>query len=96
MFNSLFLKLDQHRASVNIVCQITSRNSIIACWLSDDNKEDIKSVRLSKKHLRDLSHILSKCNEKVHNMKSTKQWIDGKKLLKNKKTRVSNKLESTN
>lgn len=73
----------QQTQRINIVYQMSkhdnSRNSIIASWVSSDTPNDIKTIRLNKAHIKEISQVLNSCSD----------WILSQKCNKTKRKQTS-------
>lgn len=80
--------LDGTRTRVNIIYQMdtgdTSKNSIIACWITNNDIDDIKSVRLNKTKIKNISKVLDCCSDWIIKAPKNLKWIRKQKLKKPK------------
>lgn len=75
---------DLHTSSrFNLVYQMdmsnTSRNSILACWISDQNVDDVKSITLSKMRLKSITNVLDNCSDWALKAKKNVKWLEKQK-----------------
>lgn len=67
----------------NLVYQMdmsnTSRNSILACWISDQNVDDVKTITLSKMRLKSITNVLDSCSDWALKARKNVKWLEKQK-----------------
>lgn len=65
---------------VNLIYQMdvidSTKNSIIACWLTNNNTQDVKSITLSKSKMISVNNVLNDCGNWVLKASKNKKWLN--------------------
>lgn len=60
------------------------KNSILACWISNNNIQDIKSVTLSKNKVKHINDVMGQCGDWVLKASRNRKWLNKQKFKTNK------------
>lgn len=80
-----------HSGKVNFIYQMdvtdSRKNSVLACWISDNDINDMKSITLSKAKIKAVNDVLNDCSEWVLRASANRRWLN-KQRYKTQKQRA--------